>query len=52
MVQSANPASAEAVASAAPAAAAAAPATLPHWLLHQSDWQAGRVALRHKRLGV
>lgn len=58
MVQSANlasaSASAEAVASAAPAAAAtaAAPATLPHWLLHQSDWQAGRVALRHKRLGV
>ena len=57
MVQSANPASAsaEAAASAAPAAAAtaaAAPATLPHWLLHQSDWQAGRVALRHKRLGV
>jgi len=33
-------------------AAAVAPATLPHWLLYQSDSQAGRVALRHKRLGV
>ncbi|MBH2018433.1 MAG: AMP-binding protein [Burkholderiales bacterium] len=33
-------------------AASAAPATLPHWLLCQSHQQAGRIALRHKRLGV
>jgi len=33
-------------------AASAAPATLPHWLLRQSHQQAGRTALRHKRLGV
>lgn len=32
--------------------AAVAPATLPHWLLRQSNQQAGRIALRHKRLGV
>lgn len=51
MVQSVNPAPAEAAGSAAPVAAAA-PATLPHWLLYQSDQQAGRIALRHKRLGV
>ena len=33
-------------------AVSAAPATLAHWLLRQSHQQGGRIALRHKRLGV